>query len=177
MTAASGAVFTAAQYNIHVRDNMLELGVAKATTIGESFAGSGANSVSARVATASTNVTAFEATASTTWVDLTTVGPSVTVDTGTKALVIYNVALGSNTTNAGTHCAFEVSGATTISASTIESSYGTIFTDGTVNSNYSRLGKAQVLALTPGSNTFKMKYRVSSGTGSFFRRQIIVIPF
>jgi len=32
-------------------------------------------------------------------------------------------------------------------------------------------------ALTPGSNTFTAKYRVSSGTGSFSARRILVMPF
>jgi hypothetical protein len=32
------------------------------------------------------------------------------------------------------------------------------------------------LALTPGSNTFTMKYRVSSGTGTFADRRISVMP-
>ena len=32
-------------------------------------------------------------------------------------------------------------------------------------------------ALNPGSNTFTAKYRVSSGTGTFLSRRIIVMPF
>jgi hypothetical protein len=34
-----------------------------------------------------------------------------------------------------------------------------------------------ISSLTPGSNTFTMKYRVTAGTGTFLARQIAVIPF
>ena len=86
MTAVSGSVFTAAQFNTFVRDNLNETSPAKATTSGAYFTVSGTNEITERVpASASTLVS--ETTTSTSFTDLTTVGPEVTVDTGASAVL------------------------------------------------------------------------------------------
>jgi hypothetical protein len=108
-----------------------------------------------------------ELTTSTTYTDLATV-VSVTLTTGTKALVMWSQ--GGNGTGAGvaTYFGIAVSGATTIAAS-----------DSTATLNVStqnlRWGNATLMTLTAGSNTFTAKYRVASGTMSANNRELIVI--
>ena len=112
---------------------------------------------------------ASETTASTSFTDLATVGPSVTVTTGTKALVLIG-AMRSNTISGGVSLmGFAVSGASTIAASDANS----VFQQGTVQESSSKA--VYVDGLTAGSNTFTAKYRATSGTGQFQYRQISVI--
>jgi hypothetical protein len=170
MTAVAGSVFTAAQFNTFIRDNLNECPTAKATTSGSHFAGAGTNSVAERITTADYIATS-QNTTSTSYTDLTTVGPTVTVTTGPAALVaIYNANVHS-TGAASALMSFEVSGASSQSASdTI--SIGTATTVG------SRAGATfLVTGLTGGSNTFRAKYRVGAGTGTFVDRRIVVMPF
>ena len=86
MTAVSNTVFTAAQFNTHVRDNLNETAPAKATTAGTMFIASGANSIVERVPSTAA-VTTSESTGGTGYGNLATPGPAVTVTTGTKAIV------------------------------------------------------------------------------------------
>ena len=55
MTAVANAVFTAAQFNTHVRDNLLETAPAKATTTGGYFVATGTNTIVQRVASVASN--------------------------------------------------------------------------------------------------------------------------
>jgi len=112
-----------------------------------------------------------ESTNSATYVDLTTVGPSVTLTTGTTVLVwlsaqIYNLALGS----VGV-ISVAVSGATTLAASdTNDVAWPSVVAG--ASASVSRGFK--IGGLTPGSNTFTMKYRVTGATFHFLNRSIIV---
>lgn len=171
MTAVAGAVFTAAQFNQFVRDNMLECPAAKATTPGAHFAVSDTNQVSERIG-ARAEVLTSETTTSTSYTDLTTVGPSVTVTTGPCALVYIHGSI-QNSGTGSTRMAYAVSGASTIAeqdnrgiGSGGDSAVFTIQSAVHFHDN-----------LTPGSNTFKAVYRVASGTGTFLSRRIGVIPF
>jgi hypothetical protein len=174
MTAVSGAVFTAAQFNTFVRDNLAEQSPAKAASASGYFAVSGTNELEERVA-AQDFESARETTTSTTYADLATVGPAVTCTTGSAALVIVACQAGSTTVAAASaRMGWEVSGATVLAA---DDAYCCGKTGGTSdlyisNSNFTRYD-----ALTPGVNTFTAKYRVSSGTGTFVHRRITVIPF
>lgn len=117
------------------------------------------------------NVATSQSTASTTYVDLATAGPAVTLTTGSTVLIwlsSVNVkATGGNSSFIG----FAVSGATTIAAA-----------DGNAGQTSHAAGLAvsnnrcfTLTGLTPGSNTFTMKYRVDGGAAvSFFNRSIIV---
>lgn len=173
MTAVSGAIFTAGQYNTYVRDNLLESGVAKISAGGgKYFVATGANSVSEREV-ASSSVTTSETTTSTTYANLTTAGPLVTVETGYQALVFLACQLSNSTADASTHMGYEVSGATTAAASNTRC----IHIDGHTTGNGTRIGSVTSGAtLTPGTNTFRAMYRVSAGTGTFMRRTLIVMP-
>ena len=108
-----------------------------------------------------------ENTTSTSYTDLTTAGPAVTVTTGTKALVIITSELSHSATGVA-RASFAVSGATTQAASDDYDLHSQgDYTD--------RFSSASYVTLTAGSNTFTMKYRVNSGTGYFSDRQIFVM--
>jgi hypothetical protein len=117
---------------------------------------------------ASATVAASESTTSTSYTDLTTAGPAVTITTGTKALVIVGARVQVNS-GASSYASYAVSGATTIAAIddvAVEA--------GTITTGMSRASR--LTTLTAGSNTFTMKYRTSpTRTGTYEFREIIVI--
>jgi hypothetical protein len=173
MTAVSNTVFTAAQFNTHVRDNLNETAPAKATAAGQIFVATGVNSIAARTPTRARVETA-ETTGSSSFTDLATVGPSVTVNTGTQAFVIITAAINNNTATVASSASFSVSGATTFAAdNTVR-----IARDGIAAGALVRYSAATLFPLTAGSNTFTMKYSTQAATTATFSvREIIVIPF
>jgi hypothetical protein len=115
-------------------------------------------------------------TTSSTFVDLTTVN-SVTVTTGTKALVIIKAAINNNgVANVWSNMSFAVSGATTIAAS---SEYSTSMYHQAANNHVQEASSVFVVTgLTAGSNTFTSKYSNAGGAASdavFERRSISVV--
>lgn len=115
-------------------------------------------------------VLAGETTSSSSYTDLATPGPAVTVTTGTKALVTVAtyVVLAGGTGPGYMGCV--VSGASTVAASDAQ---GVGF-----SSANSATGSRTFLltGLTAGSNTFTAKYRSNSGAVGFAGREIIVQP-
>jgi hypothetical protein len=172
MTAVANTVFTAAQFNTHVRDNLNETAPAKVTAAGQIVVSNGVNSIVARTPT-NARVDTSQTTTSGAYGDLATVGPAVTVTTGTSAIVFIQCQLDNNTLNANSSASYAVSGATTVAAGD-----GTrISREGCAATTPHRYGMASVVALTAGSNTFTMKYRCQAATtGTFSQREIIVIP-
>lgn len=173
MTAVANSTFTAAQFNTHVRDNLNETAPAKATAGGSYFAASGINQIAERRAATQGDLT-LGTTTSTAFGDLTgaSVGPSVTVDTGPAAFVIVRCSA-ENSGAGSARMAYQISGATSVAPADNRGMH--VFGGAGVN-----IGASDVslwTALTPGSNTFTAKYRVSSGTGSFSARRILVMPF
>lgn len=170
MTFTSNTVLTAAQLNTHLRDNLLETAPAKATTAAGYFVTTGMNAIVERVIRQAF-VNPTETTTSNSFTDLTTPGPAVTAGTGSEALVLFAAQL--------THSAadfslvsVEVSGASSISPS---DDYALASQQGT---SLMQSGHFMYFSnLVPGTNTFTLKYRVGSGTGSFRRRRIVVMPF
>lgn len=121
------------------------------------------------IASASTNtVSTSETTTSTSYTNLATTGPSVTLTTRTKVLVIMTATLSNSAAN-DTRMSVDVSGATTTAAS-----------DGNalryVGTTTARMSVAALLTVTAGSNVFTAKYKVSAGTGTYANRDIIVVP-
>lgn len=172
MTAVTGSVYTAAQFNTFVRDNLNETAPAKATTVGGYFVTTTLNEIAERVGDRETIATQ-ETTASTSFTDLATTGPTVTATTGALALVIFGCEQ-SNDGTGSTRTSVDVSGASVIGADDIRALTLSGVTAGAI------LQASHAVFyddLTPGSNTFTMKYRVSSGTGSFRRRRLIVLPY
>jgi hypothetical protein len=107
-----------------------------------------------------------------TFIDLATAGPTVTLTTGTKAMIIITCETSQITNGAYGLVGFTVSGATTIAADAnqalkINTSGGLALTSAVF----------YIDNLTAGSNTFTLKYRGSGGsfTHSFKNREIIVM--
>jgi hypothetical protein len=73
------------------------------------------NEIAERVGARET-ITTSETTTSTSYTDLATVGPTVTVTTGQLALVIWGAQLTNNTNNTSARVSVDVSGASTIAA-------------------------------------------------------------
>jgi hypothetical protein len=125
------------------------------------------NTTSAVTATVATS----ETTTSATYVDLTTTTDSVTLNVPSSGMVL--VALYAALTNSAanySNVGFALSGANTVAAAdTMALSFnGTSFLVASA--------VFQLTGLTPGSTTFKMKYDVTSGTGTFKNRRISVTP-
>jgi hypothetical protein len=127
-------------------------------------------SVSASPTSASATVASYQSTTSTSYTDLATAGPAVTLTTGTKALVIVTARL-ANDANVKSYASYAVSGSSTIAASDAVALIWQV-----VGGRYNRWSSASRLStLTAGSNTFTMKYKVESDTAYFENREIIVI--
>ncbi|MEV2277699.1 hypothetical protein AB0I72_19135 [Nocardiopsis sp. NPDC049922] len=172
-TFVPNTVLTAAELNIHLRDNLLETAPAHASQPGAYFATASEGRIVERVPVRLT-ISDEGTTTSTSFTDLdgTVVGPSVTVTSNEGALVCWGVESW-NDGGGTTRTTVDVSGATNIAGN-----------DSRAITNMSgannRLQASHVVYysdLNPGSNTFEMKYRVSSGTGSFSRRRIVVFPY
>ncbi len=128
-------------------------------------------SASAIPANTSAKVATSQTTTSTSYTDLATSGPAVTLTTGTKALVIITCASSNSGINRTSSMSYAVSGATTIAAS---DSVAIIHQNNSIASTL-RYSSASVPTLTAGSNTFTAKYKVNTDTGTFSDREIFVI--
>lgn len=173
MTAVANTAFTAAQFNTFVRDNLMETAPAKATDVSSYFVGAGANSIVERFPVEQF-IEPAATTSSTSYADLSgSFGPTVTVDTGTRALVMYRVAMSTNTTGQSCTVSFEVTGDSSVPA---QDKRG-ITIDGVDSGNTLSIAGMDLTDLvTPGTNTFTLKYKVSGGVGTFSNRQLIVLP-
>lgn len=176
MTAVANTTFTAAQFNTHVRDNLNETSPAKATSAGSHFVADGVNSIAQRTTNGAIEL-GSGTTMSTTFTDLdapAAVGPSITVTTGTRAILFYHCSA-SNSGTGSARMSVEVSGASSIGTA-INRSIGIINAAGSAIEAGDTVFYSGGLTLTPGSNTFTAKYRVSASTGTFSNRRIIVFP-
>lgn len=174
MTAISGSVFTAAQFNTFVRDNLNETAPAKATTEGRYFVASGPNGINERAWDTSI-INTIETTASTSYTDLTTAGPAVTVTTGTRAFIMVTAQLVCDTSGQTARTTFAVSGATTRAETDTEALSNLRVATG---NDHRATVVTGLGGLTPGSNTFTMKYRTSGASiSTFSNRRILVMPF
>lgn len=171
LTATVGAVLTAAQWNATVRDNLLETAVAKATTAGGYFVATGVNALAERQIGTAEDL-APQSTTSTSYTTLNS-GPSVTVTTGTRALVWYSLRSWNNTAGQNAYTSIMISGATSAVAA---DTWGLFLTEPTSNYVWSMGRHYAFTSLTPGSNTFTMQHRVTGGTGNWDDRSILVMP-
>jgi hypothetical protein len=172
LTAVDGVEFTASQYNIYIRDNMLEMGIAKATAATQYFCSTGTNKLAAYTAKTATVATS-QTTTSTEYTNLSTTGPSVTVDHGKTAMVFLACEMSNSSADLQSAASFSASGTSHVSA---HDSYRLV-ADGTAASQPSRYSMVRLVGkLTTGTSTFTMKYRVGGGTGTFLNRTITVFP-
>lgn len=150
VTAVTGTVATAGDWNTSVRDNLNFL----------------ASSASDTIATAQT-------TTSTTYTDLATVGPTATLETRGSALVTVTARISANVIDSG-YMGFAVSGASVRAATDSQSLNLSSSGAGHVNRASASF---TVTGLTPGSHTFTAKYRQNgASTGTYADRSIIVLP-
>lgn len=122
-------------------------------------------------------VTTNQSTTSTSFTDLTTSGPAVTLTTSTKALVIISAYCKIDTADRGAYASFAISGATTKSAATVSGDTLSIAGPEDAFNTTVSASAACVVTLTAGSNTFTMKYAKGgpSGSASFSSRAIFVM--
>lgn len=141
------------------------------TGIGNATIGPSKLATGAATATVATNQTETN----TSYDDMATAGPEVTVTIGANglALVIVYASAQNDTTNASTHMGFAISGASTVAAA---DAFSLRLEAYTANNASNVSACFLVTGLTAGSNTFTAKYRVSAGTASFADRKISVIP-
>jgi hypothetical protein len=115
-------------------------------------------------------VDAGETTTSTAYTDLATVGPSVTIVTGTSALVFIDAELFIVDTGSA-KMSVAVSGASTIGADDNRALVNPAVN--TIAAGFMAL----YVGLTAGSNTFTAKYKTqTAGTVQFGRRRLVVVP-
>jgi hypothetical protein len=168
MTAVAGATFSAAQFNQYVRDNLNETAPAKATGAGQIFVSTGANIIAARAPAAAVVVTS-QGTASTSYVDLGSVGPAVTLTTGTQAFVWFGALISNSGANSSRMSA-AVSGSSSVAANDQWAAIN-------VGTSANRFFSAHLFTgLIAGSNTFTAKYDGSAGTATFANRELMVYP-
>lgn len=149
---ATAEVLSASTLNTYVRLNLTDLD--RRTTV-----------TSASVAT-------DETTTSTSYTDVTTPGPAVTVTIGSTGLAMVDFASTIYNSNAGSYslCAVAVSGATTHAAADTEGMAYAVVAG-------ARFGRPLYMSgLNAGSNTFTMKYRATANTAHFADRMLIVTP-
>lgn len=175
MTFVDATALNAADLNTHLRDNLNETMPGKAVYAGSMFVVNSTGPIALaerQLATASLGQS--ESTASTSYVDLATVGPTVTETTGTRAMVSISTRMYNNTNNALCAMSYAVSGATTLAAA--DSSMVAI--DGVQTANRWHVGVCDFLSsLTAGDNTFTAKYRAGgAGTAYFGYRRIVLWP-
>lgn len=132
-----------------------------------------ATAASSSPASAVATVDTDQSTTSSTYTDLATSGPAVTLTTGTKVLVIVSAYVYQNTVSKNSYMDFAISGATTRSASDTTALTLRRGANDDVNFASSRVSR---LTVTAGSNTFTAKYKTqASGTAGFLNREICVI--
>ncbi len=112
------------------------------------------------------NVATSQTTTSTSYADLATVGPTVSLtSTGTVAFVIWSLT--QSTTSGSCASSPAVSGGTVIAAA---DSFGQVGS----NSGQRQTGWAVFTINTNVVNTYTLRYRVTGGTGTFLDRRMWV---
>lgn len=144
----AGETVTAALMNTHVRDNFNALLWSAAT------------------------VATSETTTSTSYTDLATSGPAVTLTTLTTVMILISGACYDGTGGQIAYISSAVSGATTVAAADTRCMATTQYT---ANPYFQGSYSSLLAGLTAGSNTFTLKYKVSGGTGTFINRNIAVL--
>lgn len=166
-TYTDGDALTAAMLE-GIKGNINETAPAKATTAGWHFVSNGVNTIVER-AIQSAKITTQQTTGSTTYANLATNGPVVTVNTGAQALVFFGCQMFNDGAGA-CWSSYEIFGATSNSPEDNRA----ITAEANANDSF-RMGVTELQPVTPGNNTFHQKYRVSSGTGTFDDRYVIVM--
>lgn len=171
LTAAFNGALTAAQWNACVRDNLNETEAGKATATGRLIGTTGANALAERDIVTDV-VSAAETITDGGYVDLPTLGPEVTLTTGTKGIVYVSCYTSNNTTGGRGWMSHAIDGA---SFATGSDQWAAVYTSPGVDFIYGATHVSMWTTLTPGSNHFLAKYRTSSlGQSTYWHRRITV---
>lgn len=117
-------------------------------------------------------VATLETTTSTSFTDLATAGPAVTVQTSTNALVSFTCDARNTTAGQGVSGSFAVSGATTVAASDAN---GRAVTAPGPGYQFPIVFVTLLSSLTAGSNVFTSKYLSGAFTSTFLNRSLSVM--
>lgn len=116
-----------------------------------------------------------QATTSSTFTNLATVGPSITVNVGPNGILLIgcSAAVSNDTTGNGGAMALDITGANTIAADQSLTGFGITYNGATDNSRTNLL-----VGLNAGSTTLVAKYRRygGGGTATFTNRRIWALP-
>lgn len=174
LTAVANTPFTAAQWNVYVRDNLNTTAPGVATAAGRWITVSGLNSIIERSVGVEYLGTS-DTTDSTSYDDLDTFGPEVAITTGEKTIFTIGAMISNSTAGRGGRMSVQVSGSTSIGAGDGSCFYAE---SGNTNDAYKGTWTAMFETLVPGSNTFTSKYRAASGpTATFSERLLMIAPF
>ncbi|MEO5875529.1 MAG: hypothetical protein ABIS86_17065 [Streptosporangiaceae bacterium] len=175
MTAVANTAFTAAQWNTHGRDNLNVTAPGVATTAGGWIVSAGLNTVVQRTPMVH-YVGTGGGTDQTSYVDLTSTGATLTVTTGPSAIVSFGAQMSNNVAGLGSRVAVDVTGASTLEASDLNSFYAE---SGNANDAFKGTWTTIFSPLVPGVNVFTLKYRTTTGGGTsqFSSRVLTVISF
>jgi hypothetical protein len=187
--------------NAHVRDNLLETAAATATTAGDLVYADAANSMGSRAAIGGAGSVLVSTGTAPIWRGLNTLigdasysafngtsfadfnnqpgdpgvgtNVTVTVTTGTQALIWYGCAWAANSSaGAITVINYRISGATT---DTGGNSRDIQTESGAANDRHNMSGAVRHGSLTAGSNVFTLQARVSAGVGTISYPYILVM--
>jgi hypothetical protein len=144
---------TSSIMNTYIRDNQLDL--------------------DARTTVQQASVATDQSRSNTTLGDLATIGPSITLVTGTLVTIVLSATMYNDTANKSCNMSFAISGATTAAAALLRAIRYKCINAADVES----FSRVFTLSVTPGSNTFTAKYSSdAASTAHFLDRQIIGWP-
>ena len=107
----------------------------------------------------------------------TTGAPSVTITTGTSAIIIISSDFLCGSSGEQGYISFSVTNKNNVVTTAADDSISATGNIGANTGNSISIQNAiYITNLTPGSNTFTMKYRVGGTIYSFSNRKIIVLP-
>lgn len=177
MTAVADTFVTTSQFNVHVRDNLLETEAGRAVTPGALWFSDGPHRGSEHIVQDHVIETS-ETTTSETYTDLDTFGPTITSHCNVWVLIFTNCRLANSTTKAA-YASYEVvSEEEGVFQDEPKASRAIIRDGGAGAAN--RYGQVSSLNGLPGPARFKisMKYRVgdTATTGTFSARRLQVMP-
>lgn len=175
MTAVAGNIFKASEFNTYVRDNLMETEAAYILEPGYQgafFVTTGENSISGSAPQIS-SISTSESTTSTTYTDLATASPTILNRTvNTKTLITLG-AIVSNSSATGT----SIMSVEWSNDSGVVGAASDLYSFSGTGTNPVAAGAGYMIDTVPGTYTFRAKYRVTSGTGTFAQRRLFVFPF
>lgn len=170
VTFVANTALTAAQLNMFIRDNLNLTAPAKATGTSQWFVSTASNSIEARNISGDTHSAGGSIT-STSYTETAGNNCTVTVATGKGAIVALFGELSSSVTGDTLSINYAVTGASNVTPADQSEA---IYTHPATHAA-ERFGTISWVDLTPGSNTFSMKIKVGSGSGSIVNGTLLVV--